>query len=93
MRAGRFAGEPETEFPDQSPFRGHYARMYAPAGTRYEEVAAAYEYGAQAVDQFAGRGWDEAIPELRSLWERENPASWDRYREAVRHGWESRGGS
>jgi hypothetical protein len=38
---------------------------------------------------YRGRKWDDVEPELRRNWETSNPGSaWDRFKAAVRHGWD-----
>ncbi len=76
---------------DEEYYRGHYASTYAGAGDQYDEYAPAYKYGAErAVDeQYRGRPWKDVEPALRSEWEGRNPGSaWDKFKAAVRHGWE-----
>jgi hypothetical protein len=73
-------------------FRGHFESSLSRRGDRFEEYAPAYEYGAEAAQALAGRDWDLAIGQLREMWERENPGTWERFEDAIRYGWERRRG-
>ncbi|SDR42738.1 hypothetical protein SAMN05443245_5883 [Paraburkholderia fungorum] len=72
-------------------FRSHYDEQYAADNARYEDYVPAYRYGAEiaADTRFRDRPWDEIEPEARDHWERTSPDStWERFKLAVRHGWE-----
>jgi hypothetical protein len=72
-------------------FRGHYDNEYAAANARYEDYVPAYRYGAEIGhdERYRDRPWDEIEPEARRHWESTSPDStWERFKLAVRHGWE-----
>jgi uncharacterized protein (TIGR02271 family) len=72
-------------------FRSHWDTHYASAGGKYEEYEPAYRYGSEARGsaQYRDRPWEEVESDLRSDWERRHPGSaWDRFKAAVRHGWD-----
>ena len=72
-------------------FRSDWERNYRALGGSYEDYAPAYRYGhtLSGDARYAGRRWDEIEPDLRSDWERQHPGSaWERFKAAVRHGWE-----
>ncbi|MBB5501325.1 hypothetical protein [Paraburkholderia sp. MM5384-R2] len=72
-------------------FRAHYDEQYAAANARYEDYVPAYRYGAEIARdaRFRNRPWDEIEPEARRHWETTSPHStWERFKLAVRHGWE-----
>ncbi|AKJ27471.1 YsnF/AvaK domain-containing protein [Caldimonas brevitalea] len=77
-------------------FRSHFDTSYAASGARYEDYLPAYRYGhGMAGDsRYAGRRWEDFEPELQREWTASNPNSpWDRFKLAVRHGWERVTGS
>ncbi|CAB3756054.1 hypothetical protein [Paraburkholderia humisilvae] len=74
-------------------FRTHYDEQYgAREGARYDEYVPAYRYGAKMGGdaRYQDRPWDEDVElDARQDWERTAPeGSWDRFKAAVRHGWE-----
>jgi uncharacterized protein (TIGR02271 family) len=76
---------------DDDYYRSHWTSNYAAAGGSYDDYAPAYRYGSSmaGADSYRGRSWDEAEPELRRSWESQYPQSaWDKFKAAVRHGWE-----
>jgi hypothetical protein len=72
-------------------FRAHYDEQYAAESARYEDYVPAYRYGAEIGHdiRFRDRPWEEIEPEARRHWESTSPDStWERFKVAVRHGWE-----
>ncbi|RAS28765.1 hypothetical protein [Paraburkholderia bryophila] len=72
-------------------FRSHYDEQYAEENSRYEDYVPAYRYGAEIGQdaRFRDMRWDDAEPEVRRQWETTAPDSgWERFKLAVRHGWE-----
>jgi len=75
---------------DDAEFRGHWTSNYGTAGS-FEEYAPAYRYGSEMArsERYRGQAWNEVEHHLRSDWEARHPRSaWDRFKAAVRHGWE-----
>ena len=75
---------------DDAEFRGHWTSNYGTAGS-FEEYAPAYRYGSEMArsERYRGQAWNEVENHLRSDWEARHPRSaWDRFKAAVRHGWE-----
>ncbi|ANB77386.1 hypothetical protein [Paraburkholderia phytofirmans] len=72
-------------------FRTHYEEQYAAETSRYEDYVPAYRYGAEIGRdvRYRDRPWDDVEPEARRHWETTSPDStWERFKLAVRHGWE-----
>ncbi len=72
-------------------FRAHYDEQYAAESSRYEDYVPAYRYGAEIGKdaRYRDRPWDDVEAEARRHWERTSPDStWERFKLAVRHGWE-----
>jgi hypothetical protein len=94
------AGQPTAGLGGQMPneyleyeedFRSHYDEQYAAENERYEDYVPAYRYGAEIGHdaRFHDRPWDDIEPEARRHWETASPDStWERFKLAVRHGWE-----
>lgn len=72
-------------------FRSHYTTNYANSGMAYERYEPAYRYGYDLHNrsEMRSRSWNEVEPQARTAWERDNRGTWDRFKDAVRHGWES----
>ncbi|MGH8783324.1 hypothetical protein [Paraburkholderia sp.] len=93
--AMRNAVPPPVRTPDEfmeyeEDFRSHYDEQYASENARYEDYVPAYRYGATLARdaRFRDRSWDEFEPEARLDWESSDANSWERFKVAVRHGWE-----
>lgn len=72
-------------------FRTHYDEQYAADNSRYEDYVPAYRYGAEIGQdaRYRDRAWDDVEPEARRQWETTSPdTTWERFKLAVRHGWE-----
>jgi hypothetical protein len=72
-------------------FRAHYDEQYASENARYEDYVPAYRYGAEIGKdmRYRDQPWDDVEPEARRHWESTSPDStWERFKLAVRHGWE-----
>ncbi|WP_028311321.1 YsnF/AvaK domain-containing protein [Derxia gummosa] len=79
---------------EDSRFREHWQSHYASAGGSYDEYAPAYRYGStlagDPVFGQAGGEWYSIEDRVRPDWERRHPGStWERFKDAIRHGWES----
>jgi uncharacterized protein (TIGR02271 family) len=82
--------------------RSHWNSNYASSGGSYDDYAPAYSYGSEMAgsDKYRGRKWDDVESDLRSDWERRYPgdtgaggSTWERFKAAVRHGWDRMTGS
>ncbi|MFL9908757.1 hypothetical protein [Paraburkholderia sp. RL17-337-BIB-A] len=94
------AGQPTAGLGGQMPneyleyeedFRAHYDEQYSADNARYEDYVPAYRYGAEIGQdaRYRDRPWDDVEPEARRHWETTSPDStWERFKLAVRHGWE-----
>ncbi|APA87995.1 hypothetical protein BJG93_21520 [Paraburkholderia sprentiae WSM5005] len=89
--AGPGAQMPNEYLEYEEDFRTHYDEQYAAANARYEDYVPAYRYGAEIGRdaRFRNRPWEEIEPEARRHWESTSSEStWERFKLAVRHGWE-----
>lgn len=76
---------------DERYYRTHWNNNFAAQGGSYDEYAPAYSYGSSiaATDPYRGRQWNEVESNIRTDWESRNPGSaWDKFKAAIRHGWE-----
>jgi uncharacterized protein (TIGR02271 family) len=74
-------------------FRRHHTTAFAGSGTVYEDYEPAYRYGYDfgSNERYRGRDWTALEPEARRDWEARRPGTWERFKDAIRHGWESHG--
>ena len=72
-------------------FRNHYNSNFASNGMRYEEYEPAYQYGYTMRNnaKMKGRSWADVETQARTDWERNHKGTWQNFKDAVRHGWES----
>jgi hypothetical protein len=73
------------------PFREHYDVNYASLNELYEDYEPAYRYGYGLArsGRYAGRDWNAMENEIRSKWDKVRPATWERYKQAIRYGWDT----
>jgi hypothetical protein len=69
------------------------SRPYALGPDYYDRFRPAYRYGFESARHDVGRSWDEAEPDLRSGWERDqdrsgSPSTWEEIKGAVRDAWD-----
>ena len=71
-------------------FRRHYSTTFARTGMTYEQYTPAYRYGFELANEprYHGRSWQALESDAQSAWDRKNPGTWDRFKDAVRHAWE-----
>lgn len=72
-------------------YRNHYNTNYASSGMGYEAYEPAYQYGSTLRNRgnLRGRSWADVESQARTDWERDHRGTWERFKDAVRHGWES----
>ena len=77
----------ETYSPE---FHTHYQTTYAKTGQPYEYYDPAYRYGYNLASnpRYYDYDWNRLESEARTNWEAKNPNSWERFKDAIRHGWE-----
>lgn len=72
-------------------FRAHHRDTLSAAGGTYEEYEPAYRYGGELGTnaRYRGRDWSDIESDARRDWETRNPnGGWERFKAAVRRGWE-----
>lgn len=89
--AGTNESIPNEYLEYEEDFRTHYDEQYSADDARYEDYVPAYRYGAEIAhdERYRDRAWDEVEPEARRHWESTSTDStWERFKLAIRHGWE-----
>jgi hypothetical protein len=71
--------------------RKHYATAFANRGGAYTEYEPAYRYGYElrTNERYRGRDWAALEADARRDWELRHPSTWERFKDAIRYGWES----
>ncbi|MCE7984828.1 MAG: DUF2382 domain-containing protein [Caldilinea sp. CFX5] len=72
-------------------FRNHYNTNFAGSGRGYEAYEPAYQYGYNLRNnsKIKGRSWADVEAQARTDWERNHKGTWENFKDAIRHGWES----
>ncbi|WNC94827.1 hypothetical protein RI103_33390 [Paraburkholderia sp. FT54] len=84
------AAPPDDAYGDNE-FREDYDTNYANTGASYDEYRRAYTHGATLGqdERHRGRDWQAVESSARENWESRYPESgWERFKAAVRHGWD-----
>jgi uncharacterized protein (TIGR02271 family) len=70
-------------------FREHYTTAFATSGAAYADYEPAYRYGYElgTNERYWGRDWAALEAEARRDWEARHPNTWERFKDAVRYGW------
>jgi uncharacterized protein (TIGR02271 family) len=72
-------------------FRTHWQTNYSRGGGVYEDYQPAYRYGSTLAsdERYRNRDWNDIEMDARRDWDTRNPGgTWERFKAAVRHGWE-----
>jgi len=72
-------------------YRSHWQSAYGTAGGAYEQYLPAYRYGSMLAedDRYRNRQWDDIEADARRDWETRYPGgAWNKFKAAVRHGWD-----
>jgi len=88
MRRGVSTPVAEYDYEDQ--FREDFNNRFYQEGTVYEDYAPAYRYGASCAtnSRWANRDWSSIEADVRRDWDQRGEGAWDRFRDAIRYGWE-----
>jgi hypothetical protein len=71
-------------------FRTHYVTTFGTRGVAYAEYEPAYRYGYElgTHEHYRGRDWAALEAEARRDWEARHPSTWERFKDAIRYGWD-----
>ena len=84
-------GTPPEDLPYDDDFRRDYDARYADTGASYDEYRRAYTHGTTLGqdERYGAQDWQSVEDSARADWESRYPESgWERFKAAVRHGWE-----
>ena len=72
-------------------FRKHYATAFAGRGAAYTAYEPAYRYGYElgTNERYRGRDWAALEADARRDWEVRHPSTWERFKDAIRYGWDN----
>jgi uncharacterized protein (TIGR02271 family) len=76
--------------PYDADFRQHHTSIFASSGGAYADYEPAYRYGYTlgTEERYRGRDWSALESDARRDWEARHTGTWDRYKDAIRYGWE-----
>lgn len=74
---------------DAARFGEHYKKHYEPQKLSFDQVAPAYAFGERLRRRSSDGDWSAIESRISMNWERKNPGTWERFRDAIRAGWES----
>jgi uncharacterized protein (TIGR02271 family) len=82
--------EAEGFAPYAADFRRHHTTMFASSGLAYADYEPAYRYGYDlgTNERYRGRDWTALEADARRDWERRQPDTWERFKDAIRYGWD-----
>lgn len=75
----------------EADYRKDFQTRYGARGGSYDDYAPAYRYGYTLANdpRYQGKNWSAIEPEVQRDWAQRYPeATWERFKLAVRHGWE-----
>lgn len=71
-------------------FQTHFKSNYSAQGYSYDEYSSAYHYADSiSLDKrYSGKDWSMIENDVHQDWESRHPGTWDRFKGAIRYGWE-----
>jgi stress response protein YsnF len=71
-------------------YRRHYGSTFASSGGAYDDYEPAYRYGYDlgTNERYRSRNWVALEADARRDWEQRHPGTWERFKDAIRHGWD-----
>jgi uncharacterized protein (TIGR02271 family) len=71
-------------------FQSHYKSNYASLGGDYESYKPGYGYARTMSrdKRYMNKEWPQIEGDVRKDWEKENPGTWERFKGAIRYGWD-----
>ena len=71
-------------------FRSNFDQAYVGKGLSFEHTMPAYRYGYNlgGSERYRGKDWNAIEPDARRDWESHNPGTWEKFKDAVRYGWD-----
>jgi stress response protein YsnF len=80
----------DVDVDEDADFRSHFKTNYASLGDAYESYSPAYRYaGTLSRDKrYTNKEWPQIENDVRTDWEKQNPGTWDKFKGAIRYGWD-----
>ena len=74
----------------EADFRKYHSTALAKSGVTYDETVPAYRFGLglNETEKFRGKDWNTVESDAKTHWEKQNPGTWERFKDAVRYAWE-----
>jgi hypothetical protein len=82
-----YAGEMSGFARHAASFREHHRQTVTESGLTYMEYEPAYRYGYDVGTRYPDKDWAALEEGIRRGWELWHPATWERFKGAIRHGW------
>jgi len=73
----------------EAAFRQHQEATATESGLTYLEYEPAYRYGYDVGQRFPEQEWGTLEAALREGWEQWHPGTWERFKDAIRYGWDT----
>ena len=73
----------------EAAFRQHQAAAATESSLTYLEYEPAYRYGYDVGQRLPEQEWGMLEAGLREGWERWHPGTWERFKDAIRYGWDT----
>jgi hypothetical protein len=73
----------------EADFRQHQGATAPASGLTYLEYKPAYRYSYDVGQRFPEQDWGTLEAALREGWERWHPGTWERFKDAIRYGWDT----
>lgn len=74
---------------DGARYKDHFEKFYRAQNLSFEKVAPAYEFGERLRRRSSDGDWSAIESRISMNWERKNPGTWARFRDAIRAGWDN----
>jgi hypothetical protein len=70
-------------------FREHHRTRATESGLTYMEYEPAYRYGYDVGQRYPDKDWRSMEAGIRQGWEMWHPGTWERFKDAIRYGWDT----
>lgn len=91
VRVESLSPDEQREFAQyESEFQSDWQTKYSRSGLSYDQVLPGYQYGYHLGHdpRYSTSNWSEIEPKVKRDWDERGHGPWDRFKDAVRSGWE-----
>lgn len=83
------AGRPVAFGDYDTDFRQHYTSHFGSTGDAYDRYEPAYRFGHTLANDpaYSGRDWTAVETDARTQWEKRDPGTWNKMKNAIHHAW------